>query len=284
MPLCGVPYHSAEPYIAKLLKAGLKVAVCEQSAPESPAAGSSGKGAAFQLTATGDRRPAGRGLMPRQIVRVITPGTVGEEMVLIAGEKNFLLAAVPDGDGFALAAIDVSTGEFIATRIGALAGLREELARIAPREMVVPAGSDTLKALGVDLHCPLTEMDGDSFDADAAQSLLVNRFGLQAAPLADGAFAGAIVAAARRCAALRRGELRARPGPSAAAAAVSRGGVHAGGRGQPASSGTVASSDGTRTGSLLSILDEDADASRRTGAGELDRLSAARSRRDSRAA
>ena len=48
VPLCGVPYHSAEPYIAKLLKAGLKVAICEQSAPEVPAAGSSGKGGAFQ--------------------------------------------------------------------------------------------------------------------------------------------------------------------------------------------------------------------------------------------
>jgi DNA mismatch repair protein MutS len=256
VPLCGVPYHSAEPYIAKLLKAGLKVAVCEQSAPELPAAGSSSKGGAFQLTAPGDRRPAGRGLMPRQIVRVITPGTVGEELVLIAGEKNFLLAAAPDGDGFALAAIDVSTGEFIATRIGALAGLREELARIAPREMVVPAGSDTLKAVGADLHYPLTEMDGDSFDADAAHSLLVNRFGLQAAPLADGAFAGAIVAAAG--AALRyveenfgRDLTHLRPPRLYRAAEfmlvdeVSRRHLE-----------LVASSDGTRTGSLLSILDK----------------------------
>ena len=60
VPLCGVPYHSAEPYIAKLLKAGHKVAICEQGG-----AASAGPGA--------------QGLMPRQIVRVITPGTVGEE-------------------------------------------------------------------------------------------------------------------------------------------------------------------------------------------------------------
>jgi DNA mismatch repair protein MutS len=137
VPLCGVPYHSAEPYIAKLLKAGLKVAVCEQSAPESPPAGSSGKGDAahgsdaFKLTAPGDRRAtSGRGMMPRHIVRVITPGTVGEELVLVAGEKNFLLAAAPDGEGFALAAIDVSTGEFIATRgTGAGRAARDDRAR-----------------------------------------------------------------------------------------------------------------------------------------------------------
>src|SRR6516162_4714469 len=64
VPLCGVPYHASEPYIAKLIKAGHKVAICEQGALDGKA----------------------RGLMPRQIVRVITPGTVGEETVLVAGE------------------------------------------------------------------------------------------------------------------------------------------------------------------------------------------------------
>src|ERR1700720_4424177 len=96
VPLCGVPYHSAEPYIAKLLKAGLKVAICEQTQPEprsrvTAAAGQiPGAEAPFQLTPQ-------RGLMPRQIVRVITPGTVGEETVLAALEKSFLLALGADG-------------------------------------------------------------------------------------------------------------------------------------------------------------------------------------------
>ena len=268
VPLCGVPYHSAEPYIAKLLKAGLKVAVCEQSAPESPAAGSGGKGnaftksdgfqksQAFQLTAPGDRRATiGRGLMPRHIVRVITPGTVGEELVLVAGEKNFLLAAAPDGEGFALAAIDVSTGEFIATRIGGLSGLREELARVAPREMIVPEGVEALKAVAADLLCPLTALGGDNFDMEASQKRLVNRFGLQAAPMKDGAFAGAMLAAAG--AALRyveenfgRDLTHLRPPRLYRAAEfmlvdeVTRRHLE-----------LIASSDGTRTGSLLSILD-----------------------------
>src|SRR5438128_8095669 len=79
VPLCGVPYHAAEPYIAKLLKAGHKVAICEQSAADT-AAGSSAKGGAFQLLSPSDPRAAARGLMARQVVRVITPGTVGEEM------------------------------------------------------------------------------------------------------------------------------------------------------------------------------------------------------------
>jgi DNA mismatch repair protein MutS len=270
VPLCGVPYHSAEPYIAKLLKAGLKVAICEQSAPEISAAGSSVKGGAFQnsdalhksdafeLTAPVDKRggAGGRGLMPRQIVRVITPGTVGEELVLVAGEKNFLLAAAADEEGFALAAIDVSTGEFIATRIGGAAGLREEIARIAPREMVISSGSETLKVIAADLRCPLTELAGDSFDASRAQALLVTRFGLQAAPLPEGGFAGAVVAAAgaalgyveqnfgRDLAHLRPPRLY-RAAEFMLVDEVSRRHLE-----------LVASSDGTRSGSLLSILDE----------------------------
>src|SRR5580693_8046140 len=96
VPLCGVPYHSAEPYIAKLLKAGHKVAICEQGEPDA-------------------RSPK---LMPRQIVRVITPGTVGEEMVLTAAEKNYLVAVTgAENIGFALAALDVSTGEFLVTQM-----------------------------------------------------------------------------------------------------------------------------------------------------------------------
>src|SRR5262245_62366495 len=85
VPLCGVPFHSAQPYIAKLVKAGHKVAICEQAAVEASA----------------------KGLVPRQIVRVITPGTVGEEMVLTAAEKSFLVAIARGEKSFGLAALDV---------------------------------------------------------------------------------------------------------------------------------------------------------------------------------
>ena len=267
VPLCGIPYHSAEPYIAKLLKAGLKVAICEQSAPP-VAAGASIKARTstanetfhasdgFELTSPADQRGSGRGLMPRQIVRVITPGTVGEEMVLVAGEKNFLLAATADGEAFALAAIDVSTGEFIVTRIGGAANLREEVARIAPREMLIATGDDTLKPIAAGLRCLVTELDGSAFNIAEGQALLVRRFGLQAAALPDGGFAGAVVAVAgaalgyveenfgRDLAHLRPPQLY-RAAEFMLVDEVSRRHLE-----------LVASSDGTRTGSLLSILDE----------------------------
>src|SRR5262245_37853089 len=114
VPLCGIPYHSAEPYIARLLKAGHKVAICEQNSTElaiqSPRAGSfetsqsrtnDGKddfsNQRFQLRSPRNGAALSRGLMPRQVVRVITPGTVGEEIVLVADQKSFLLALALDG-------------------------------------------------------------------------------------------------------------------------------------------------------------------------------------------
>jgi len=162
VPLCGVPYHSAEPYIAKLLKAGHKVAICEQGTPDA-------------------RSPK---LMPRQIVRVITPGTVGEEMVLTAAEKSYLVAVTgAAGDGFALAALDVSTGEFLATQVREAAALREEIARIAPREIVVAGDGAELGTLLKDLNCPLTTLDQESFSAERATAAFSNRFADAAAEL-----------------------------------------------------------------------------------------------------
>src|SRR5579863_5836026 len=154
VPLCGVPYHSAEPYIAKLLKAGHKVAICEQGTPDA-------------------KSPK---LMPRQIVRVITPGTVGEEMVLTAAEKNYLLAIVHAGDGFAIAALDVSTGEFLATQIRDASNLVEEVARIAPREIVIAGNDDALNTILRDLNCPVTTVDHELFTPGRATAAISSRF------------------------------------------------------------------------------------------------------------
>ncbi|MGH7933046.1 MAG: DNA mismatch repair protein MutS, partial [Candidatus Binataceae bacterium] len=196
VPLCGVPYHAAEPYIAKLLKAGLKVAICEQGAADMAPIGSSLKGAAFQLTAPGAGRGGGRGLMPRQIVRVITPGTVGEETVLTADEKSFLLALAPAGDGFALAALDVSTGEFVATRLIGLASVREEIARIAPREILAPKESPRLAVVLAGVKYPLTELDGGCFAPQQARETLARHFGVLETASADGALDDTLAAAA----------------------------------------------------------------------------------------
>jgi DNA mismatch repair protein MutS len=257
VPLCGVPYHSAEPYIAKLLKAGLKVAICEQTQPQSQprsrltlasAGNSPGSEDPFQLTSP-------RGLMPRQIVRVITPGTVGEETVLAAGEKSFLLAlgaGRAGEDGFPLAAVDVSTGEFVATRIAGVVGVREEIARIAPREIIAPKGDSALAALLESVDCPVTWLDGAGFGAGRAREALGARFGAEAAGALDEALGEAAGAAllyveetfGRELAHLRAPHLY-RAAEYMLVDEVSRRHLE-----------LVLSSDGTRRGSLLSVLDE----------------------------
>ena len=96
VPLCGVPYHAADPYIQKLLDAGHKVAVCEQM--EDPA--------------------AAKGVVKREVVRVITPGTVTAADALEASTNNFLAAMCAGPHGFGLALVDITTGEFRCTDIG----------------------------------------------------------------------------------------------------------------------------------------------------------------------
>ena len=168
VPLCGVPYHSAEPYIAKLLKAGHKVAICEQGGAES--------GGQLQLTAPGNGRDAARGLMPRQVVRVLTPGTVGEETVLVADQKNFLLALAPDDGDCALAAVDVSTGEFVTTRL-AIPLAREEIARLGPREIVIPQDAPKLRPILENLQLPTTELTQSAYEVQQARQVLARHFG-----------------------------------------------------------------------------------------------------------
>lgn len=90
IPLCGVPYHAASSYIAKLIGKGFKVAVCEQV--EDP--------------------KLAKGVVKREVVRVVTPGLVIDGENLDAKENNFLAALYPCGDRFGLAFLDISTGEF----------------------------------------------------------------------------------------------------------------------------------------------------------------------------
>ena len=157
-PLCGVPYHSAQPYIAKLLKAGYKVAICEQT----PAANS-------------------RGLMPRQIVRIVTPGTVNDELVLSADEKNYLSAVTAAPEGFGLASVDVSTGEFRVTQVGNSASLLEEIRRLNPREMLASRQLDEIASRFPSMA--LTRPDDSYWDSQRATEALVRRFGAQSAQL-----------------------------------------------------------------------------------------------------
>ncbi|HMF51527.1 MAG TPA: DNA mismatch repair protein MutS [Candidatus Saccharimonadales bacterium] len=115
VPLCGVPYHSAEPYIQKLLEAGHKVAVCEQV--EDPA--------------------MAKGVVKREVVRVITPGTVTAVEALDARGNNFLAAVCSGRDGFGLALSDITTGEFRFTQVVEEQSLLDELGRVQPSELLL---------------------------------------------------------------------------------------------------------------------------------------------------
>jgi DNA mismatch repair protein MutS len=123
VPLCGVPYHAAEPYIQKLLDAGHKVAVCEQM--EDPA--------------------TAKGVVKREVIRVITPGTVTAAEALDARGNNFLAAVSKSGNTFGLALTDITTGEFRFTATADETELLEELGRIQPSEILIGARESRLR-------------------------------------------------------------------------------------------------------------------------------------------
>src|SRR3990170_7397841 len=118
VPMCGVPYHAAEGYIAKLIRKGFRVAICDQ---------------------TEDPRFAKK-LVKREVTRVVTPGTAVDSQVLEPRENNYLAAVVERNRALGLALADLSTGEFRATEFSgpeAEARLREEVDRVRPREILL---------------------------------------------------------------------------------------------------------------------------------------------------
>src|SRR5690348_12324684 len=122
IPMCGVPVHAAESYMEKLIRKGFRVAVCEQI--EDPAEA---------------KKRGGKSVVRREVVRLVTPGTLTEDALLDARSSNILAALGRAGSDFALAAADMSTGAFW------VASLKEseiaaELARVSPRELLVPDG------------------------------------------------------------------------------------------------------------------------------------------------
>lgn len=120
VPMCGVPVHAAEGYLARLIKAGFRVAIAEQT--ETPA----------EAKARGSKS-----LVARGIVRVVTAGTLTEEALLEARSSNWLAAIAPVGDVIGLAAADISTGRFELCEVAA-GGLDAELARLSASEIVAP--------------------------------------------------------------------------------------------------------------------------------------------------
>ncbi len=115
VPMAGIPFHAAEPYLARLIEKGYHVAICEQ---------------------VGDG-PV-RGLFPREVVRVVTPGTVLEAGLLPGDANNYLAAVVGSSAGFGIAYADVTTGDFAATEVAGTEAMRQELDRLSPAELIHP--------------------------------------------------------------------------------------------------------------------------------------------------
>jgi len=178
VPMAGVPYHAVESYLARLIRAGFKVAICEQLGSE----------------------PI-KGLVPREVIRVVTPGTVVESNLLTAKENNYLAAVVIQGERAGIAFVDITTGEFAATQVQGhdLARLLlNEITRLKPAEIIAPnpASLEPFEPLST----PRSLYDEWRFEASHAQQVLqrhfevatLDGFGLGGKPLAVQA-AGAII-------------------------------------------------------------------------------------------
>jgi DNA mismatch repair protein MutS len=166
IPMCGVPYHAGDSYIARLVKKGFRVAVCEQME---------------------DPRKA-KGVVRREVVRVVSPGTLTDAGYLDAREPAFLMALAPlERDGatrFGAALLDLSTGEFTTAEYSGDAGrsaLADELAILRPREIVAPAGFEAVTALVEELRLQarVTPADEWTFDFESARRTLLTQLRTQ---------------------------------------------------------------------------------------------------------
>jgi DNA mismatch repair protein MutS len=147
LPMCGVPIHAHEAYVARLVKAGFAVAIAEQV--EDPAEA---------------KKRGAKSVVKREIVRVMTPGTLTEERLLEGRRANWLLAAFPSGAETGLAWADISTGDLLLGSVPS-AALADELARIAPAETLWPEGAGQA-----------TELPVSRFDSRVGERRLAERF------------------------------------------------------------------------------------------------------------
>jgi DNA mismatch repair protein MutS len=174
VPLAGIPHHALDNYLARLINRGYKVAICEQLSD-----------------------PKEKGLVERDVVRVVTPGTVVEPGLLEGNVNNYLVALASDGERVGIAHVDITTSEFRTTQLP-VERAAAELERLRPAEVLAPRESD-LSHL-VPNNITVTPVDGQWFETDTARRVLLEHFGTSSLegygcehlPLAMGA-AGAIV-------------------------------------------------------------------------------------------
>ena len=154
VPMCGVPYHAAENYLAKLIKAGKRAAICDQVGEVIP----------------------GR-IVQREVTQIISPGTVSDINLLEARRNNFLAAIFEKDDRYGFACVDLSTGEFRITEAENFAQLEDELARVCPSEILVSDGqAEQLAAVSSAIA---TQCDAYPFAIDQAGFTVREHFKVQ---------------------------------------------------------------------------------------------------------
>ena len=145
IPMCGLPHHAANGYIARILKAGRKVAICDQTEEAKP-----GK------------------LVNREVTQILSPGTHFDERMLVAERNNFLAAVCPSGKTFGLALVDLTTGDFLTTELEDNATLLAELERLRPAEIILPTEATALRDFLRDAFKILNFYDGWVFAPETA--------------------------------------------------------------------------------------------------------------------
>lgn len=157
-PMCGIPYHAVEGYLSKLVSRGYKVAICEQV--EDP--------------------KLAKGLVKREVIRVVTPGTNLNVQSLDAGKNNYLLSIAYTPDGIGISAADVTTGDYYVTEVEDLKKLNDELMKYEPSEIIcneafLVSGFD-VNDLKSRLHISVNALESHMFDDDGCRRILMKHF------------------------------------------------------------------------------------------------------------
>jgi len=177
VPMCGLPHHAANGYIARILKSGRKVAICDQ---------------------TEEARPGK--LVNREVTQILSPGTHFDERMLVAERNNFLAAVYPSGKTFGLALVDLTTGDFLTTELENDSALLAELERLRPAEIIFPTEAVSLRDLLRGAFQILSGYDDWTFAPETAFFIVkeqfkvasLDGFGLKDKTAAIGAAGGAL--------------------------------------------------------------------------------------------
>ena len=157
-PMAGVPFHAADTYISRLVAKGYKVAICEQV--EDP--------------------KLAKGLVKREVIKVVTPGTNMNVLSLEGGKNNYLMSICYQDNGIGFSVVDVSTGEFLVSVSDDASALKDNIARFSPSELICNNGfslqSDLLNSIKERLSIPVTVLDDALFDEKSATGEVLRQF------------------------------------------------------------------------------------------------------------